>query len=370
MNESGVPGWERLRHGGLLLDGPRLQTLTEWAPDPLGEYHEHELRKRVVAILDGDGDAADFVAFVLVQICGFDADSGEWMRGNRVAPEWGRRALTGETVKPRHLWTGPGGARLPVFFDGGQHLGIGKSRRIVSQALGWLRGGSEQLALVTNARQWRLVFAGLDHDAWCEWDLDLWLEEGRLSPQVSALRTLLRPELWTPPAEDAAPTLVQAIRDTRKGQAELSEVLGERVRKAVEILIQGHGEALKEECADVPADIYRAACRVAMRLVVILFAESRGLLPRDNAIYHENYGLGGLLERLEKAAVRGGEALTDAISAWPRVLALFRLVRKGSCHPDLPVTTYGGELFAPGESGSTDGLARALAVFEERLLRA
>ena len=104
----------------------------------------------------------------------------------------------------------------------------------------------------TNGRQWRLVLAGLDYDAWCEWDLDLWFEEGGLSPQVTVLRTLLRPELWTPAAEDAAPPLLQAIRDTRKGQAELSEVLGERVREAVEVLIRGHGEALSAlvECAN------------------------------------------------------------------------------------------------------------------------
>ena len=57
-----------------------------------------------------------------------------------------------------------------------------------------------------------------------------------------ALRTLLQPTLWTPAREDTAPPLLQAIRDTRKGQADLSQELGERVREAVELLIQGHGE--------------------------------------------------------------------------------------------------------------------------------
>jgi len=50
--------------------------------------------------------------------------------------------------------------------------------------------------------------------------------------------------------------------------------------------------------------------------------------------------------------------------AWPRVLALFRLVHQGSHHPSLPVPAYGGELFAPGDAASPDGLTRALAVFE------
>ena len=362
-----LPGWDRLRHGGLLLDGTRLATLTQWIPADLDEYTETQLRQRASAMLDASGEISPFVAFVLERVCGLDASTGDWSRGSNVSASARRRAVTGESVKPSHLWEGPRGAVLPVFLDGGKRLGIGRSRRIVSQALGWLRAGNEHLALVTNGRQWRLLFAGLDYDAWCEWDIDLWFEEGRLSPQVTALRTMLRAELWTPEADDEAPPLLQAIRDTRKGQAELSEVLGERVREAVEILIQGHGGALRALIDDsTPEDVYRAACRVAMRLVVILFAESRGLLPRDNTLYYESYGLNGLLERLERGAAQG-RALGESFSAWPRVLALFRLVWAGSHHPDLPVMAYGGELFAAGKPANIqppDGLAQALAVFE------
>ena len=362
----GLPGWGRLRHGGLLLDPKRLGAIAQSSPGPLDDATERQLRQRASSMLDGDGDASSFATFVLERVCGLDSSTGAWTRGSNVAPSWGRRAITGETVKPRQLWTGPNGGRLPVFLDrSGKRLGIGRSRRTVSQVLGWLRAGNDHLALVTNGRQWRLLFAGLDFEAWCEWDLELWFEHGEISPQVTALRTLLSPQLWTPESEDAEAPLLQAIRDTRKGQAELSEVLGERVREAVELLIQGHGEALKERCGDVdPAEIYRAACRVAMRLVVILFAESRReLLPRDNALYHESYGLNGLLEQLERAATRTG-ALAGRLGAWPRVLALFRLVRDGSHHPDLPVTAYGGDLFAPGRPDAAEGLSRALSVFE------
>ena len=389
-----LPGWERLRHGGLLLDGARLAALARHVPAPLDAWTERQLRQRANALLDGSGEASPFVVFMLEQVCGLDAPTGAWTRGNQVAPSWGRRAVTGENVKPRHLWQGRNGARLPVFLDDAKRLGIGRSRRGVSRVLGWLRAGGDQLALITNGRQWRLVFAGLDHDAWCEWDLDLWFEEGGLSPQVTALRTLLCPQLWTPETDGAEPPLLIAIRDTRKGQAELSEVLGERVREAVEILIRAHGDALSSlveldgvreyveyladdagvaapEADEVEemfgashADIYRAACRVAMRLVVILFAESRELLPRDNPLYHESYGLHGLLERLERTAARGG-SLANSFSAWPRVLALFALVRDGSHHPDLPVTAYGGELFRPGAMDGEDGVSRALRVYEQ-----
>ena len=361
-----VPGWDRLIHRGLLLDSARLQEVGQHAASSLDDYLERQLRQHIASLQDDADTASAFVAFALERIFGFDDASGEWMRGSQIPASWGRRAVTGETVKPRHLWQGPHGALLPVFLDAQSRLGIGRSRRTVSQAIGWLRAGGQHLALVTNGRQWRLIFAGLDYDASCEGDVELWLEEGTLSKQLMALRTLLQPTLWTPAKEDTAPPLLQAIRDTRKGQAAVSQELGERVREAIELLIQGHGEVLQERCADVEAaDIYRAACRMAMRLVVVLFAESRELLPRENALYDAAYGLNGLWGHLQR---RGSEVLRISHSAWPRVLALFRLVREGSHHPDLPVMEYGGELFAAGDEDAPDGLSRALAVFETACL--
>jgi hypothetical protein len=365
MSFADLAGWDRLRHGGLLLDTPRLRRVAEYVPAPLHSYYERELRKLAAKVLDENSGVSEFVVFVFEQICGFTVGAGSWQRGTQISAEWGRRAVAGDTIKPRHLWRSINGAILPVFIDNEPRLGIGRGRKAASQVIQWLRAGSEKLAVLTNGRQWRLLFAGLDFDAWCEWDVDLWFEEGALSPQVHALRTLLSPALWTPPAKDAPSPLLEAILDSRKGQADLSATLGERVREAVELLVQGHGDVLKESCADVnPADIYRAAVRVIMRMVVVLFAESRELLPRDNALYHAAYGLTGLLEELEKIAARGGNRLARSWNAWPRVLALFRLVHQGSHHPALPVPAYGGELFAPGDAASPDGLQRALAVFE------
>ena len=374
-----LPGWDRLSHHGLLLDVSRLQDLARFEPEPLSDYTAQQLRLRAGTMLDEAHRGSDasanrtaFVTFVLEQVCGLDAATGTWLRGSAVPSSERRRAATGESVKPNHLWKGIRGARMPVFIDDSRRLGLGRSRRLVSQAIGYLRAGNEHLALLTNGRHWRLLFAGLDYEAWCDWDTDLWFEEGELADQVSALRTLLDARAWTPGTDGATPALLQAIRDTRKGQAELSEVLGERVREAVELLIRGHGDALADLASahgdsTAAAEIYRAGCRVAMRLVVILFAESRELLPRDNALYHGSYGLNGLFEQLERDAAQG-RAMRESYSAWPRVLALFKLVREGSHHPDLPVTKYGGELFAPGESAAPDALSKALAVFENASL--
>lgn len=367
-----IPGWDDLRHAGLLLDGTRLLSLAQHQPGPMGQRIMDRLRQRTAAFLGRDesgstSDASEFVSFVLEAVCGLDQSSGNWQRGSQVPAEQGRRAVTGETVKPRQLWNGPLGASLPVFIADAERVGIGRGRRIISRVLGWLRARNEHLALITNGRQWRLIFAGLDYEASCEWDAELWLEEGKIAAQVTALQTLFCSELWTPEEEGSDSPLLQAIRDTRKGQADLSEVLGERVREAVEILVRSHGEALKVlasgEDGVQPSDIYRAACRIAMRAVVILFAESRDLLPRENPVYDEGYGLNGLLRQLEQRNV-GGASMGEAFGAWPRVLALFRLVSSGSHHPNLPVTAYGGELFSPGRSDGDDGVSRSLHLFE------
>ncbi|MCX8512901.1 MAG: hypothetical protein ORN83_14220, partial [Chthoniobacteraceae bacterium] len=205
---------------------------------------------------------------------------------------------------------------------------------------------------------------GLDHESWCESDSELWFQDGQAAPQLHALIRLLSPELWRAAAKGEKPPLLVGIEDSRKGQADLSSVLGEHVRHAVEQLIDAHQIALDELGADIPtAEIYRAAVRMVMRLVVILFAEARGLLPVDNTIYHTAYGLRGLLDDLAK--LKRSQKLTVSHGAWPRLLALFRLVHEGCYHPDLPVHAYGGELFQPAtESIPNAGILRAVWIFE------
>ncbi len=180
----GLPGWNDLRHGGLLLDAQRQGEIAAHStPESPGSWLQSDLRRRA-ELMRGHGpsstsERSEFIAFVLERLCGFEPGCGSWLRGNRVPAEWSRRALTGESVRPRQLWLGPRGAVLPVFASSDKQVGIGRGRRETSRVLGWLRAGNERLALVTNGRQWRLLFAGLDFDAWCEWDIDLWSPTAR-----------------------------------------------------------------------------------------------------------------------------------------------------------------------------------------------
>ena len=84
-------------------------------------------------------------------------------------------------------------------------------------------------------------------------DIDLWFTEGQPSEELLGLTALLSPEKWTPSEKDKACPFLEAINDSRKGQSDLSQVLGERVRQAAEILIQAHGSALNENLDSIAA---------------------------------------------------------------------------------------------------------------------
>ncbi len=85
-----------------------------------------------------------------------------------------------------------------------------------------------------------------------------------------------------------------------------------------------------------------------MRLVVLLAAEERRLLPADDPIYSASYSVLTTREQLERDAMRDGvETLEKRHTAWHRLLATFRAVHGGIEHDRLRLPAYGGSLFDP-----------------------
>jgi hypothetical protein len=355
--------WNSLKHGGMLISQSRLIKAFPTEIAALPSWKADKLRR--IVQLDGRGsEGAALLDFILQEICGFERS--DLLAGDRIGTEWSRRATTGELIKPRRVWTGSHGSALPIFVEKEQRLGIGRGRRTTARVAEWLRAADQKLALVTNFQQWRLIYAGLDFESWVEWDTALWFEEGTPGLQVDAFRILLCKESLEPDEAGELSKLLAAIVDSRKGEAELSASLGERIRRAVELLIQAHAEPLKSLEGSVGnADIYRAATRMVMRLVVVLFAEARELLPLDNPVYFDSYSVKGLVHDLSTHAGGGGERLANRWCGWPRLLALFRLIYNGSPHAMLPVLRYGGGLFQPGDLGAADPILRAVRIFEQ-----
>lgn len=305
---------------------------------------------------------------VLEEACGL----GEgWRKGSLVGAGDAEALLDGTVLKPRRVLALAGETALVVFVTTAERVGLHKGRRVVAQVVEYLRRRRIPLGLVTNGREWRLIFADADNLAWVEWTADRWLEGDSITHSLGLLRLVVSPaSLAAPPpstesggveGEHGNSRLLAAIRQTRRGQARLSKELGERVRACVELLLQARRPVLEASWnEDESKSVYDAACHFVMRLVVVLFAEARELLPVDSPIYHHAYGLRGMQEALGRA---GADRRRSRISAWPRLLALFRLLHQGSLHPRLVVTSYGGDLFRAGTTRG-DAIQRALALLE------
>lgn len=352
--------WVELRQGGRLLERSAIESLPE--ADPVKFGLTDRLRDALIPVIAGHAlQGEEFGALldvVLEDACGLRTG---WRKGPAIGSADAEKLLDGTILKPRRLLSLAKELTLAVFTADMDRLVLHKGRRSVAQVVEYLRRRKLLLGLLTNGREWRLIFADPDNLAWVEWSADRWLDADHLHLTFALLRRLLSPKSLSPGTGGTPSLLVTAIRATRRGQSRLSKELGERVRAAVELLLRARRGALEPIWAEhESSNIYTAACHFVMRLVVVLFAEARELLSVDNPIYHQAYGLRGLLEMLDRA---GSDRRRVRNSAWPRLLALFRLLHEGSLHPQLLVPVYGGDLFRAGDI-SGDGVQRALAILE------
>jgi hypothetical protein len=167
---------------------------------------------------------------------------------------------------------------------------------------------------------------------------------------VSLLR---RGRFFGRPEDELLPAL---LRESLDGQEDVTEALGVQVRQAVELLVDSIGRAEAKMVkrggkglSGVPAsEVYRGAVAVMMRVVFLLFAEERGLLPADNELYAEAYSAGRLYETLdERRRADGEDSLEHTTAAWHRLIALFHAVHGGVNHPLLTLPAYDGSIFDP-----------------------
>ncbi|GAA2746293.1 Eco57I restriction-modification methylase domain-containing protein [Kitasatospora cinereorecta] len=219
-----------------------------------------------------------------------------------------------------------------------------------------------QLGLVTDGRWWALVWAprgGVTTTA--VFDAVAWPEQAERDV-VRAFRSLLRRSRFfgVPDAEK----LTALLDESTRTQEDVTEALGVRVRQAVELLVDAIGRA--DNGIDAH-DAYRGAVAVMMRLVFLLFAEERRLLPADNAIYAGAYSAGGLYEQLEEQArtTASESALRYSTAAWHRLVALFNAVYYGIDHPQLSMPSYDGSIFDPA---TYPWLAGGLAIDDQTVL--
>ncbi|MBW2258249.1 MAG: restriction endonuclease, partial [Deltaproteobacteria bacterium] len=139
---------------------------------------------------------------------------------------------------------------------------------------------------------------------------------------------------------------------SRERQGEVADRLGVQVRDGLERLLLAWDRADRESDGTVLAgmtedQIYEMGLVVLMRLVFLLYAEERALLPHGEMLYDQGYGLTFLWHRLLEQKREREATLDQTFDAWDRLLATGRLLHRGCTHPDLNLRAYGGQLFDP-----------------------
>ncbi|WP_411074221.1 Eco57I restriction-modification methylase domain-containing protein [Streptomyces sp. cmx-4-7] len=214
-----------------------------------------------------------------------------------------------------------------------------------------LRATTIPIGVVTDGRWWGIVSAreqtmvasGIV-------DAQTWIEE----PQTrnAFIELLQRRRLIGGKPEDR---LTELFGESVAAAEEITEALGTQVRRAVELLVQALSEAALEavrhgETDPLPAkraDVYEAAVTVMMRVVFLLFAEDRGLLPQSR-LFAMGYGVSDELDALDaRAHEEGSEALDATHLTWHRLLATSQALYRGASFEDLRLPEYGGSLFDP-----------------------
>jgi hypothetical protein len=227
-------------------------------------------------------------------------------------------------------------------FDAGAH----------SQMERLLRETGVPAGLLFNGRALRLISAPRgESSGWLDFRIaEMVQSAGR--PICTAMRLLLsESRLLTLPR---AQRLAALLQSSRAFQNEVSEQLAEQVLHALYELLRGFqaahdasgGQLLRQPLADGPDDVYRALLTVILRLVFLLYAEERDILP-DDETFVRFYSLAGLYERLREDDARYPDTMTQRYGAWPQLITLFRMVHDGARGGQLHMPPRHGALFDP-----------------------
>ena len=165
--------------------------------------------------------------------------------------------------------------------------------------------------------------------------------------------------------------LAALLEDSRKYQNEVSERLAEQVLHALYELLRGFqaahdtskGTLLREPLAENPDEVYRGLLTVVLRLVFLLYAEERDMLPQDET-FLGGYSLAGLYERLREDAALHPDTMDQRFGGYAQLLALFRMVHDGARAGAMRLPPRHGALFDPDRyrflEGRGEGGARQI----------
>ena len=228
-----------------------------------------------------------------------------------------------------------------------------------------LRETGVAAGLLSNGRSLRIISAPRgESSGWLQFEIGAMVQTaGR--PICSAMRLLLRQQrLLVLPKEKR---LAALLEDSRKFQNEVSENLSEQVLHSLYELLRGFQAAheasgnalLRDPLADDPDDVYRALLTVILRLVFLLYAEERQMLPTEDETFSRYYSLAGLFSRLRDHAGYFPDTMDQRYGAWAQLTVLFRMVHDGADAGNVKLPPRNASLFDPDRYPFLEGRGAA-----------
>ena len=170
--------------------------------------------------------------------------------------------------------------------------------------------------------------------AYVEFDLALIARE----PEA---RTLLWSVARAESLSLSPPVLDRAVALSADHGAVVCRALGRGVLEALELLFR----ALCLRGAN-QADVYQQSLTILYRVLFLLFAEARALVPMWHPVYRDRYSLDVIVSTLLNGRSYRG--------VWHALIAISRLAHAGCAAGELKVTAFNGRLFSPAHSAAFD----------------
>lgn len=224
-----------------------------------------------------------------------------------------------------------------------------------------LRQTGTPAGLLCNGSTLRLVSAPKgESSGWLDFRVrDMTQTAGR--PICAAMRLLLGQHRLL--GVGRAKRLAGLLAESRKYQNEVSERLSEQVLHALYELLRGFqaahdaspekqllgrflNPAHPRDDRGQPDEVYRALLALVLRLIFLLYAEERDMLPQDETFLGA-YSIAGLHKRLTADAALHPDTMDQRYGAYAQLLALFSMVHEGAHSGTMELTPRQGTLFSP-----------------------
>jgi hypothetical protein len=138
------------------------------------------------------------------------------------------------------------------------------------------------------------------------------------------------------------PVLDRAVELSARHGVEVCRALGAGVLEALQLLVGSVSSRTRHS----PALLFEQSLTVLYRVLFLLFAEARGLVPVWHPIYRDRYSLDAIVSMLLSGREYRG--------LWLAIRAISRLAHAGCRADELKVTAFNGRLFSPEYAAAFD----------------